>query len=65
MKFLSSIVPLVVLAVAVSSSPISRRDVNEALIPQFGFQSGLNPTGTLLAHLGHTVNGFGFVPRQW
>ncbi|KAH9031217.1 hypothetical protein EDB85DRAFT_1891203 [Lactarius pseudohatsudake] len=46
MKFLSNIVPLVVLAVTVSSIPISRRDVNEALIPQFGFQSGVNPTGT-------------------
>ncbi|KAI9431001.1 hypothetical protein H4582DRAFT_1823246 [Lactarius indigo] len=46
MKFLSNTVPLVVLAVTVSSIPISRRDVNEALIPQFGFQSGVNPTGT-------------------
>ncbi|KAH9171669.1 hypothetical protein EDB89DRAFT_2096710 [Lactarius sanguifluus] len=46
MKFLSNFVPLVVLAVTVSSIPISRRDVNEALIPQFGFQSGVNPTGT-------------------
>jgi hypothetical protein len=46
MMFLSNIVPLVVLAVTVSSIPISRRDVNEALIPQFGFQSGVNPTGT-------------------
>ncbi|KAH9059968.1 hypothetical protein EDB87DRAFT_1809611 [Lactarius vividus] len=46
MKFLFNIVPLVVLAVTVSSIPISRRDVNEALIPQFGFQSGVNPTGT-------------------
>ncbi|KAI9450226.1 hypothetical protein BJY52DRAFT_198943 [Lactarius psammicola] len=46
MKLLSSIVPLAVLAVTVSSIPISRRDVNEDLIPQFGFQSGVNPTGT-------------------
>lgn len=46
MKFLSNIVLLAVLAVTVSSIPISRRDVNEALIPQFGFQSGVNPTGT-------------------
>jgi len=44
--FLSSIIPFAVLAVTVSSSPISRRDVNEALIPAFGFQAGLNPTGT-------------------
>jgi len=46
MKFLSNIVLLAVLAVTVSSIPISRRDVNEALIPQFGFQPGVNPTGT-------------------
>jgi len=46
MKFLSSIVPLALLAVTVSSIPLSRRDVNEALIPQFGFQAGVNPTGT-------------------
>ena len=51
MMFLSNIIPFAVLAVTVSSSPISRRDVNEALIPQFGFQSGLNPTGTLFTYL--------------
>ncbi|KAF8269395.1 hypothetical protein EI94DRAFT_1725344 [Lactarius quietus] len=43
MKF---IVPFAVLVVTVSSRPISQRDVNENLIPQFGFQSGLNPTGS-------------------
>lgn len=52
MKFLFNVVPLAVLAVTVSSTPISRRDVNEALIPQFGFQSGVNPTGTLFTYLG-------------
>jgi hypothetical protein len=50
--FLSNIVLLAVLAVTVSSIPISRRDVNEALIPQFGFQPGINPTGTLFTYLG-------------
>lgn len=58
MKFLSSIVPFAVLAVTVSSSPISRRDVDEALIPQFGFQSGVNPTGTWFTYLGRMVNEF-------
>ncbi|KAI0267545.1 hypothetical protein BGY98DRAFT_1023908 [Russula aff. rugulosa BPL654] len=31
---------------SVSSVPITRRDVNEALVPQFGFSAGVNPTGT-------------------
>ncbi len=49
MKFLSDLVPLVILAAATASSfPITRRDVNEALIPQFGFSSGVNPTGASL-----------------
>jgi hypothetical protein len=49
MKCLSSFVPLVILAVTtVSSFPITRRDVNEALVPQFGFSSGVNPTGASL-----------------
>ena len=61
MKFLSKIVPLAVLAVTVSSTPISRRDVNDALIPQFGFQPGVNPTGTLFTYLGNMLNGIGFV----
>ncbi|KAI0265539.1 hypothetical protein BC834DRAFT_924199 [Gloeopeniophorella convolvens] len=46
MKFCSGFVPLAVLVATVASIPIARRDVNEALIPQFGFQSGVNPTGT-------------------
>ncbi|KAF8485926.1 hypothetical protein DFH94DRAFT_709043 [Russula ochroleuca] len=49
MEFLStsSFAPLVILvATAVSSIPITRRDVNEALAPPFGFSSGVNPTGT-------------------
>jgi len=47
MKFLSDFVPLGILAAAtVSSFPITRREVNDTLIPQFGFSSGVNPTGT-------------------
>lgn len=46
MKFLSTLVFLGLFASTVSSIPIARRDVNEALIPQFGFSSGVNPTGT-------------------
>jgi hypothetical protein len=46
MKFLANFVFLGILTTTVSSMPITRRDVNEALIPQFGFSSGVNPTGT-------------------
>ncbi|KAH9987106.1 hypothetical protein BJV77DRAFT_803861 [Russula vinacea] len=47
MKFLFDFVPLGILtATAVSSFPVTQRDVNEALVPPFGFSSGLNPTGT-------------------
>jgi len=46
MKFLSNFVPLGVLATTVTSIPIARRDVNGALVPQFGLLSGVNPTGT-------------------
>ncbi|KAF8464991.1 hypothetical protein DFH94DRAFT_796240 [Russula ochroleuca] len=47
MKFLFDFVPLGILAAtAVSSFPVTQRDVNEALVPPFGFSSGLNPTGT-------------------
>jgi len=46
MKFLSNFVPLGVLATTVTSIPIVRRDVNEALVPQFGLSSGVKPTGT-------------------
>ena len=49
MKTLSNFVPLGILAAtAVSSFPLTERDVNEALIPQFGFSSGVNPTGASL-----------------
>ena len=49
MKFLSNLVPFGILAAtAVSSFPLSERDVNDALVPQFGFSSGVNPTGASL-----------------
>jgi len=46
MKWFSSFTVLGAFAATVSSTPITRRDVDEALIPQFGFSSGVNPTGT-------------------
>lgn len=49
MKSLSGFVSFAILsATIVSSVPITRRDVNEALVPQFGFSAGVNPTGTSL-----------------
>lgn len=49
MKILSNFVPLGILAATtVSSFPLAERDVNDALVPQFGFSSGINPTGTSL-----------------
>jgi len=47
MKFLCALLPLS-LSLAVSASPLehSKRDVDPTLIPQFGFQAGVNPTGT-------------------
>jgi hypothetical protein len=49
MKFLAALVPLA-LAASVSSFPtvFRKRDVNADLIPQFGLQAGLNPTGACL-----------------
>jgi len=49
MKFLSNSAFLAILITTVSSIPITQRDVNEALVPQFGFSSGVNPTGTSLS----------------
>lgn len=49
MKFLTDFVLLSILATAtVSSFPITRREVNDALIPQFGLSPGVNPTGASL-----------------
>lgn len=45
MKFSTAIYATAAFVATVSSVPI-RRDVDSSLIPEFGFQSGLNPTGT-------------------
>lgn len=44
MKFATSLI-VAIIAAAVSARPV-RRDVDPALVPEFGLQSGLNPTGT-------------------
>ncbi|KAF5382681.1 hypothetical protein D9615_003057 [Tricholomella constricta] len=44
MKFALSIIPIAA-ALLVSAAPF-KRDVNPALVPEFGHPSGLNPTGT-------------------
>ena len=41
----------------VSSFPITRREVNDALIPQFGFSSGVNPTGASLRFFESILSG--------
>ncbi|KAN0120838.1 hypothetical protein V8E52_004107, partial [Russula decolorans] len=47
MNLLFGFVSLAILsATIVSSIPITRRDVDETLVPQFGFSAGVNPTGT-------------------
>jgi hypothetical protein len=49
MNILFGFVSLAILsATIVSSIPITRRDVDETLVPQFGFSAGVNPTGTSL-----------------
>ncbi|KAI0320939.1 hypothetical protein OF83DRAFT_1102055 [Amylostereum chailletii] len=45
MKFASTLLAAVLVA-TVSSIPITRRDVNPDLVPQFGHAAGVNPTGT-------------------
>ena len=45
MKFATAILAAAAIA-AVNSAPLLRRDVNSALIPQFGVQAGVNPDGT-------------------
>ncbi|KAI0750330.1 hypothetical protein C8Q80DRAFT_1100475 [Daedaleopsis nitida] len=46
MKFTTALLSAVAVAVSVSSLPLRRRDVNAALIPEFGIQAGDRPTGT-------------------
>ncbi len=43
MKFAVS---FLVSAILVVAAPLTKRDVDPALVPQFGHQAGLNPTGT-------------------
>lgn len=45
MKFTTALFTASAFVVSVSSMPV-KRDVDSNLIPQFGFQAGLNPTGT-------------------
>ncbi|KAH9858901.1 hypothetical protein C2E23DRAFT_717963 [Lenzites betulinus] len=46
MKFSTVVLSAAAIAVSVSSRPISRRDVNPDLVPQFGVTAGVNPDGT-------------------
>ncbi|KAK0201544.1 hypothetical protein DFS33DRAFT_1477763 [Desarmillaria ectypa] len=45
MKFTATAFVASLIAVSVTSAPV-RRDVNSALIPEFGLEAGINPTGT-------------------
>ncbi|KAI0718218.1 hypothetical protein C8T65DRAFT_737451 [Cerioporus squamosus] len=45
MKFSTAILAAAAIAVSVRSRPV-RRDVNAALVPEFGVSPGVNPTGT-------------------
>ncbi|KAF7356562.1 hypothetical protein MVEN_00989900 [Mycena venus] len=46
MKFTSTFVSAVLVAVSVSAFPVSKRGVDPNLVPQFGISPGVNPTGT-------------------
>jgi hypothetical protein len=46
MKFTSTFVSAVLVAVSVSAFPVSKRGVDPNLVPQFGINPGTNPTGT-------------------
>ena len=50
MKFSTAILATAAI-VAVNSAPLMRRNVNPALVPEFGIQPGVNPTGTGYAPL--------------
>ncbi|KAK0185727.1 hypothetical protein F5146DRAFT_1071250 [Armillaria mellea] len=45
MKFAAAIIATSLIVLSATSTPI-RRDVNPALIPEFGVQAGVNPTPT-------------------
>ena len=44
MKFITALISAAVLATSVSSVP-TKRDVDPALVPQFGHAADVNPTG--------------------
>lgn len=44
MKFMTALLSVAILAVSVTSAPL-KRDVDPALIPDFGHAAGVNPTG--------------------
>jgi len=46
MKFTSTFVSAVLVAVSVSAFPVQKRGVDPNLVPQFGVSPGVNPTGT-------------------
>ncbi|KAJ6581549.1 hypothetical protein B0H19DRAFT_1061093 [Mycena capillaripes] len=46
MKFTSTFVSAVLVAVSVSAFPVQKRGVDPNLVPQFGVNPGVNPTGT-------------------
>ncbi len=50
MKFSTAILAAAAIAVSVRSRPV-RRNVNAALVPEFGISPGVNPTGTGCVHL--------------
>ena len=50
MKFSTAILAAAAIAASVHSRPV-RRDVNAALVPEFGISPGVNPTGTGCVHL--------------
>lgn len=45
MKFVTTVLTILSIAIAVSCIPL-KRDVDPSLVPEFGIQSGVNPTGT-------------------
>ena len=46
MKFITAALTAAAIAASVHSLPFTRRDVNPALVPEFGIQAGVSPDGT-------------------
>ena len=46
MKFSTFILAAAAIGASVNSSPLTRRDVDPALVPDFGVTAGVNPDGT-------------------